>query len=419
MALKGINHKTLAELRDCEAELQPIFRKIDDIAFSNQLKVIHAMQAAGLSERHFAESTGYGYSDEGRETAERIFADAFGAQKALARPQISSGTHAIALALYGLLRPGDELVSLTGAPYDTVRSFIGAKGENAGQGTLRDFGVHYRQIEFLNGKPDLQKVPIAIGHKTKIAYLQRSTGYSDRDAVTTGAIKEICLAAKKANPNVIVFVDNCYGEFIDEVEPTQVGADLMAGSLTKNPGGGIALAGGYIAGKEKLMDQVAARLTAPGIAYEVGANFGMIRPMLLGLFLAPRTVADALKGAILTAKAFERRGLRTFPASNAQRSDIIQAVELGSEASVRKYCHAIQQASPVDAHVLPEPWKMPGYSNDIIMAAGNFVSGSSIELSADAPMRAPYTVYQQGGLTYEHAKIGLCSALAALDSEDA
>ncbi|MCL1802897.1 MAG: methionine gamma-lyase family protein [Eubacteriaceae bacterium] len=404
------------EIKSCEDELRSAFGEISEIAYMNQIKVIKAMQDAGLSERHFAMGTGYGYGDEGRDATEEIFARAFGAEKAIVRPQIASGTHAIAIGLYGLLRPGDELLSATSSPYETIGAFIGANGENSGYGTLADFGVKYRQIEFLDGYPDIELIRNSVGAQTKAVFVQRSTGYSERSALTLNAISDIAKAAHASNPNACIFVDNCYGEFINAKEPLDAGADIIAGSLIKNPGGGLALTGGYIAGKQAFLGLIAARLTAPGIGDEVGANMGMVRHMLQGLFLAPRTVADALKGAVLTARVFENRGYRAFPSSTEERSDIIQAIALGSPEKVIAYCKAIQSASPVDAYASPEPQELPGYKSPVIMAAGNFVQGSSIELSADAPMREPYIVYQQGGLTYEHVKFGLCSALLSLDS---
>jgi len=410
-----LDAQALKEIKECEDSLKSVFSKIDETALLNQSKVIEAMQQTRLSERHFAMSTGYGYNDAGRETVEEIFAQVFGAEKALVRPQIVSGTHAIALALFGVLRPGDELLSLTGSPYDTVATLIGADSQEKGQGTLSEYGIAYREADFsVSGiNVNIKGLQESVTEKTKLAYIQRSTGYSNRGALTLSMIEAMSKAVKKKNPHIVVFVDNCYGEFINEHEPLAYGADLIAGSLIKNPGGGLALTGGYVAGRGELVDKAASRLTAPGIAYEVGANLGTIRSTLQGLFLAPSTVASALKGAILTAKVFQNRGYQVIPTPEEERSDIIQAIVLGDKKKVEAYCRAVQSASPVDSFVAPVAWDMPGYEDEVIMAAGNFIQGSSIELSADAPMREPYIVYQQGGLTYEHVKIALAHVLEA------
>jgi len=410
-----LDAQALKEIKECEDSLKSVFSKIDETALLNQSKVIEAMQQTRLSERHFAMSTGYGYNDAGRETVEEIFAQVFGAEKALVRPQIVSGTHAIALALFGVLRPGDELLSLTGSPYDTVATLIGADSQEKGQGTLSEYRIAYREADFsVSGiNVNIKGLQESVTEKTKLAYIQRSTGYSNRGALTLSMIEAMSKAVKKKNPHIVVFVDNCYGEFINEHEPLAYGADLIAGSLIKNPGGGLALTGGYVAGRGELVDKAASRLTAPGIAYEVGANLGTIRSTLQGLFLAPSTVASALKGAILTAKVFQNRGYQVIPTPEEERSDIIQAIVLGDKKKVEAYCRAVQSASPVDSFVAPVAWDMPGYEDEVIMAAGNFIQGSSIELSADAPMREPYIVYQQGGLTYEHVKIALAHVLEA------
>ena len=404
----------------CEAEeaLRDIFREHDEKALINQQRVLSAMQKHRLAERHFASSTGYGYNDEGRDITEAIYADVFGAEKALVRPHIVSGTHAIWLSLTGLLRPGDNFVSATGAPYDTIYSNIGVTDSFTGMGTLREFGIEYRQCDLTEkGEVDYPALRGMIDGSTKMVYVQRSTGYSLRDAITVDTIADIVRAVKEIREDIIVFVDNCYGEFIDTVDPTGVGADVMAGSLIKNPGGGLAQSGGYICGKEKYVDMIASRLTAPSIAYEVGASLGTTRSYLQGLFLAPSVVNNAVREAVLTAIVMEGLGYEVFPGPSSPRSDIIQAIVFNDPQKVLDYCAAIQSSSPVDSYVTPEAWDMPGYDEPVVMAAGNFIQGSSIELSADSPMRAPYVVYQQGGLTYEHVKIALYEALKKLLAE--
>ena len=395
-----------------EQSLKEEYERLDEICFVNQSKVIEAMQENSLSERHFSQTTGYGYNDDGRDACERIFADVFGAEAGIVRPQIVSGTHAISLALTGVLRPNDEMLSITGTPYDTILSTIGVNNQDQDMGSLIDFGVVYKEVDFnSDGDIDFDKVRENITPKTKVVYMQRSTGYSRRKALTINDFKEAILKIRAMKKDVVVIVDNCYGEFLDTLEPTNVDADLIAGSLIKNPGGGLAPTGGYIIGKQKYIDKVAARQSAPGIAYEVGSNFGLVRTYLQGLFMAPKVTNGAIKGAILTSKLFEDMGYDVFPRYNDNRSDIIQAVVLNSYEKVCAYCKGIQMASPVDSFAVPLPWDMPGYDSQVIMAAGNFIQGSSIELSADAPMREPYTVYQQGGLTYEHSKIGIMYAL--------
>ncbi|MBE6038926.1 MAG: hypothetical protein E7218_07000 [Anaerofustis stercorihominis] len=407
-----INYEILKEIEQCEKTLTERFAQIDDICFHNQVKVLSAMQKYRLAEQHFTPTSGYAYDDIGREITEQIFAEVFGGEKALVRPQIVSGTHAIALSLFGILRTGDELLSITSAPYDTIQTAIGLNDSAKGQGTLMEYGVTYKQVEFnSDGEIDLDGVCKAINEKTKVVFMQRSTGYAKRKALGISDIEKAVRAIRGVKEDVVIVVDNCYGEFLDTREPLDVDVDIIAGSLIKNPGGGIATTGGYVIGKEKYVTLAAARLTSPGIAFEVGANMGVIRSYLEGLFLAPKVVSGAIKGAILTAKLMEDRGYEVFPKYMDERSDIIQAVVLGSEDLIIKYCKGIQSASPVDSYVSPEPWDMPGYDSKIIMAAGNFVSGSSIELSADAPIKEPYIIYQQGGLTYEHAKIGLMYAL--------
>ncbi len=403
-------------IKDCEHGLKERFEELEEICEYNQLKVLNAMHNNKLSEHHFYMSTGYGYNDQGREVCEKIYAEVFGAECALVRPQIISGTHAIALCLFGVLRPGDEIISATGMPYDTIQSIIGEDGTLKGQGTLKEYDITFNSINLLlNGNIDINNVVKNINNNTKAIYIQRSTGYEKRKAITISMITQLVVQIKKKNSEIVIILDNCYGEFIEKLEPTEIGVDLIAGSLIKNPGGGLASTGGYVIGKEKYVRKVAARLSAPGIEFEVGANLGVIRSYLQGLFIAPSVTMNALKGAILTAAFFKQAGYEIFPDIEDPRSDIIQGIVLGSKEKIVAYCKAIQEASPVDSFAAPLPWDMPGYSDEIIMAAGNFIQGSSIELSADAPIREPYIVYQQGGLTYQHIKIGLTNAYAAIE----
>lgn len=388
------------------------FKELDAIKEYNQYKVIKAMQDNRLSSTDFYWTTGYGYGDVGREKVESIYAAVFNTEDALVRPTIASGTHALTLTLSGILRPGDELIAITGAPYDTLQQVIGVKGNDSG--TLMDYGVIYKEIQLQNSKMDIESVRNAITEKTKILMIQRSTGYSDRRAFT---IEEIAEAIKKIrifNSDVIIMVDNCYGEFLDILEPTDVGADIMAGSLIKNPGGGLALSGGYVVGKRCLVEQVANRLTAPGLGKDCGLTFGTTRTTLQGLFLAPHIVSEAVKGALLVAKSYKDLGFKVVPNIDDKRSDIIQGVELLLPERVSEFCKGIQSASAVDSYVTPEAWDMPGYEDKVIMAAGGFIEGSSIELSADGPMREPYYAYYQGGLTYEHCKLGVLKSLSNL-----
>ncbi|WP_296561159.1 methionine gamma-lyase family protein [uncultured Acetobacterium sp.] len=390
-------------------------KKRDDLSELHQYRVIKAMQRAGLGDRHFTVSTGYGYDDVGREVVETIYADVFGAEDALVRPHISSGTHAISLALYGVLRPGDHLLAITGSPYDTIRSVIGLEEACVGQGTIKEFGVTYDQIELLaDGSFDETAILSAITANTKMIYLQRSTGYSWRAAISINTMAEMIKKIRSVKPDVVIFVDNCYGEFMDRVEPVSIGADLMAGSLIKNPGGGLAPTGGYVAGRADLVHLAACRLAAPGVARETGATLGINRTLLQGLFLAPTVVAQAIKSAVLLAACYKRLGFAVCPEVIDYRSDIIQSVCLKTAEGVKTFCRAIQEAAPVDSQATPEPWDMPGYSDPIIMAAGAFIQGSSIELSADAPMREPYYVYFQGGLTHFHGKLGVLLSLQRL-----
>lgn len=395
-----------------EQEVASIFKQYDDVLLLNQEKVLCAMQHNRLAEKHFQTTTGYGYSDEGREVTEKIYAEIFGAECALVRPQIVSGTHAITTALFGVLRPGDKLLSITGEPYDTVKTAIGANGEARGEGTLHDFGIEYAQVELRqDGGFDKEQIREKIDEATKAIYIQRSTGYSMRNAIDIASIEEIISFVKGIRASLVVVVDNCYGEFIETKEPTQAGADLVCGSLIKNPGGGIAPCGGYIIGTRDCVSLAAARLTSPGIAFEVGANLGVIRSYLQGLFLAPKVTNQAVKSAVLNAQVFSSLGFDVFPQVGAKRSDIIQAITMETKEDVLAFCKGIQSASPVDSYVTPLAWDMPGYTSQVVMAAGNFISGSSIELSADSPLTEPYTVYVQGALTYEHGKIATMYAL--------
>ncbi|WKY46411.1 methionine gamma-lyase family protein [Eubacteriaceae bacterium ES3] len=393
-------------------------KAIDELGELHQYRVIAAMQKHKLSERHFAVATGYGYDDLGREAVESIFADVFGAEDALVRPHISSGTHAISLGLYGVLRPGDELLAISGLPYDTIQTVIGLNDKSQGHGTLKEFGIQYNQIELKeSGAFDEAAILAAINDRTKMIYIQRSTGYGWRKAISLDEMEAVIRKIRAVKKDLIIFVDNCYGEFLDSKEPVAVGADLMAGSLIKNPGGGLAPTGGYLAGRKDLIHLAACRLAAPGVARETGATLGINRTILQGLFLAPTVVAQALKSAVLVAAAYRTLGYPVCPEVDSYRSDIIQSVKLGSPEAVKIFCRAIQEAAPVDSFLTPEPWDMPGYADPVIMAAGAFIQGSSIELSADAPMRAPYIVYFQGGLTYAHGKMGLMLSLSRLQQE--
>ncbi|MGI6109518.1 MAG: aminotransferase class I/II-fold pyridoxal phosphate-dependent enzyme [Eubacteriaceae bacterium] len=391
------------------------FARIDAAAETHEFRVIRAMQHAGLSERHFLPATGYGYDDAGRQASEQIFAEVFGAEAALVRPHISSGTHAISLALYGVLRPGDELYCPAGAPYDTVRTFIGAQGQESGSGTLSDFGVTYNQTELRDdGTIDIAVMLQNLKPETKMVYLQRSTGYSWRPALTLTQIGEAAAAVHEVRPDIVVFTDNCYGEFLDTAEPPAVGVDLIAGSLIKNPGGGFAPTGGYVAGRADLVELAACRLAAPGVAGETGATLNFNRTLLEGFFIAPTVTAAALKSAVLAGEVYQTLGYAVCPEPDAYRSDIIESIRLGDPEAVKTFCRAIQEAAPVDSFVTPEPWDMPGYEDQVIMAAGAFIQGSSIEMSADAPMKEPWIVYFQGGLTHAHGKLGLMLSVQRL-----
>ncbi len=408
-----IEDRVIELAEQAEIDAQKVFERIDGIKQLNQLKVIKAMQENKLSDSHFNGTTGYGYDDRGREVLDSVYANIFKAEDALVRHQIVSGTQALALCLFGNLRPGDELVAVTGKPYDTLEEVIGIRGENCG--SLKEFGVKFKQVELRpDGKPDIEQIKNVVTSTTKMAMIQRSRGYSWRDALCIEDIRNVINTIKSINNSIIVMVDNCYGEFVEEVEPIEVGADIIAGSLIKNPGGGLALTGGYIAGRRELVEQAAYRLTSPGLGKEVGASLGNNRLMFQGLFMAPHVVAESLKGAVFCAALMERAGFETLPSIQAKRSDIIQAVKFNNEHSLIAFCQGIQKGSPVDSYVTPQPWDMPGYDSPVIMAAGAFVQGSSIELSADAPIKSPYIAYMQGGLVYEHVKLGNMIALQKL-----
>lgn len=411
----GIDEKVLRFCTDIEASLTERFQTIDQTAEYNQMKVLKAMQDNRLSDIHFAATTGYGYNDMGRDTLERVYADVFQAEDALVRPQLISGTHALTVALSGNLRPGDEILSPVGKPYDTLEGVIGITKT---KGSLSEFGITYSQVDLLpDGSFDFEGIKAAIHPGTRLVTIQRSKGYASRPTLSVERIGELIRYIKGIKPNVICMVDNCYGEFVDILEPTQVGADLCVGSLIKNPGGGLAPIGGYIVGKKEYVENAAYRLTAPGLGKEVGATLGLNAPLFQGFFLAPQVVSGALKGAIFAANIYERLQFEVLPNGSEDRYDIIQAVTLGSAEAVIAFCRGIQAAAPVDSYVVPEPWAMPGYQSDVIMAAGAFVQGSSIELSADAPIKPPYTVYFQGGLTWYHAKFGIMMSVQKLYEE--
>lgn len=405
----NINPKVIDYVNRKEELIKDKFHKIQEIKEYNQLKVIYSMQKSRLSSTDFNWTTGYGYGDIGRDKVEEIYSYVFNTENALVRPTIVSGTHAITLTLSGLLRLGDEFISITGSPYDTLQKVIGVKGDI--QGTLLEYGIKYREIPLNNGKIDIEKVINSITEKTKLLLIQRSTGYSDRKAISIDEMEIAINKIKQHNKDIIIMVDNCYGEFVEKLEPSDVGADIIAGSLIKNPGGGLALTGGYIVGKTNLVEQVANRSTAPGLGKDCGLTFGTTRTTLQGLFLAPHIVAEAIKGALLVGIVYKELGFEVIPDVEDDRSDIIQAIKFNSPDRVIEFCKGIQEASAVDSFVTPIPWDMPGYEEKVIMAAGGFVDGSSIELSADGPMREPYFAYYQGGLTYEHCKLGVLVSL--------
>lgn len=408
----GIESSVYDFCHSIETDLKERFEQIDRTAEYNQLKVIRAMQKNKVSAECFNTSSGYGYNDLGRDTLEQVYADVFCAEDALVRPQITCGTHALALALMSNLRPGDELLSPVGKPYDTLEEVIGIRPS---KGSLAEYGVTYRQVDLLaDGSFDFENIKRALNKKTKLVTIQRSKGYQTRPTLSVDRIGELIAFIKNIKPDVICMVDNCYGEFVEEKEPTQVGADMVVGSLIKNPGGGLAPIGGYIAGKKECVENAAYRLTSPGLGKEVGASLGVIQSFYQGLFQAPVVTAGALKGAIFAANIYEKLGFKVVPDGTESRHDIIQAVTLNTPERLIAFCEGIQTAAPVDSYVTPEPWDMPGYDARVIMAAGAFVQGSSIELSADGPLKPPYAVYFQGGLTWYHAKLGILWSLQKL-----
>ena len=394
------------------AGLKERFEKIDETAEYNQLKVINAMQKARVSAECFNTSTGYGYNDIGRDTLEQVYAETFHTEDALVRPQITCGTHALALALSANLRPGDEMLSISGKPYDTLEEVIGIRPSC---GSLAEYGITYAQVELLeDGNFDYEAIKNAIRPQTRLIEIQRSKGYLTRPTLSVTQIGEAIAFVKNLRPDIIVMVDNCYGEFVERLEPSDFGADMIVGSLIKNPGGGLAPIGGYIAGTKECVERAAYRLTSPGLGKEVGASLGVMQSFYQGFFLAPTVTASALKGAIFAANIYESLGFKVIPNATEERHDIIQAIEFGFPEGLTSFCEGIQFAAPVDSYVTPEPWAMPGYDSDVIMAAGAFVQGSSIELSADGPLKAPYAAYFQGGLTWPHAKLGILKSLQRL-----
>lgn len=408
----GISPEVYAFGAEVLRNLEGRFRAIDEVAEYNQLKVLKAMQKNQVSEACLLGTTGYGYNDLGRDTLEAVYADIFHTEDALVRPQITCGTHALALALMSNLRPGDELLSPVGKPYDTLEEVIGIRPS---VGSLAEYGVTYRQVDLLpDGGFDYENIRRAIGDRTRLVTIQRSKGYQTRPTLSVARIGELIAFVKQIKPDVICMVDNCYGEFVETLEPSDVGADMVVGSLIKNPGGGLAPIGGYIAGRKTCVENAAYRLTSPGLGKEVGASLGILTQFYQGLFLAPTVTAGALKGAVFAANIYEKLGFAVVPDGSESRHDIIQAVTFGTPEGVIAFCEGIQAAAPVDSHVTPEPWDMPGYDAKVIMAAGAFVSGSSIELSADGPVKEPYAVYFQGGLTWQHAKFGILKSLQSL-----
>lgn len=408
----GFTDETIKLYNQAIIDVENEFKIYDEIREYNQLKVLKAFQEERISDNHFTNSTGYGYGDIGRDTLDLVYARIFNAEKALVRPHFVNGTHALGTALFGKLRPGDTILAVTGSPYDTLHSVIGISGEE-NIGSLKEYGVNYKQVDLVDGKINIEKAleMIKEDESIKLIHMQRSTGYGWRNAFQVKELGEAIKAIKELREDLIVFVDNCYGEFIDIIEPTDVGADLIAGSLIKNIGGGIAPTGGYIVGKEKYVEQASYRLTVPGIGAECGCTFGVMKDFYQGLFLAPHVAIEALKGAIFCARIMELAGFEVLPKYNDKRSDIIQAIKFNDKEKLIKFCKGVQYASPIDSFVECEPWAMPGYSDEVIMAAGAFIQGSSIELSADAPIREPYIAYLQGGLTFDHAKIGVLIAL--------
>ncbi len=413
----GIDEKVLDAVGRAESQLAQRFEEIDDVCAICQMKVLKAFQDNHINATHFDWSTGYGYDDPGRAAVEKVYASVFGTEAALVRPNIVNGTHAIATTLFGLLKPGDELLEVTGAPYDTLETVIG-KYNKEFEGTIKDYGILYNEVALgPDMDVDLDAIRAAINDKTRVVAMQRSTGYDWRPAISLESIKAVTDLVHSIDPSLIVMLDNCYGEFVDTYEPTEFDVDVMAGSLIKNPGGGIALSGGYIVGKEKLIEKISYRLTCPGIGAECGLTYGQNRHVMQGLFLAPKVVSAAVKGAMLAGVVYDSLGFEVMPRAMAPRSDIIQAIKFLEPERTVAFCQAIQSASPVDSYVSPMPWDMPGYQDQVVMAAGAFVQGSSIELSADAPLREPYIAYFQGGLTYEHSRYGIIKSLDKLHKQ--
>lgn len=406
----NLTEETLALAAKIEAKVRHFHAKVEEMAFFNQQKVLAAFRKHQVSDYHLHPSNGYGYDDEGRDNLERVYAEVFGAEAAIVRPQIISGTHAITLSLFGVLRPGDELLYISGQPYDTLQSIV--DGGDKDTGSLKDYKIGYSHVDLIdNQKIDWKGVAAAITANTKMIAIQRSKGYATRPSFTISQITEMCVKIRELAPDAIIFVDNCYGEFVEEQEPTEVGADLMAGSLIKNPGGGLAKIGGYIAGRADLVEKCAYRMTSPGIGAEAGATLNTLGDFYQGFFLAPHVVSQALKGAIFTAAMLGEIGMNTSPRYDANRTDLIQSVSFQTAEQMIAFCREIQANSPINAHYAPEPAYMPGYEDDVIMAAGTFIQGSSIELTADGPIRPPFTAFIQGGLTYEHVKFAICSAV--------
>lgn len=411
----NIKDSAICLMQQAENDIKDRFEEIDEIASANTLRVLSAFKREGVSEMHLGSTTGYGYDDVGRDALDRIYAEVFGAESALVRHNIVSGTHALSACFFGLLRPGDTLLAVTGKPYDTLEEVIGIRGNASG--SLKDWGVNYRQVDLLpDGSADLDEIAKEVTDDVKLVAIQRSKGYAWRKSLSVSDIAEIIACVKEKNPEVICMVDNCYGEFVEKIEPTHVGADVVAGSLIKNPGGGLSLSGGYVAGKKDAIEKISYSLTAPGIGGEVGATLGMNRGMYQGFFMAPHTVAQSVKTSILAARMLELAGYPVCPGSQESRHDIIQAVKLFDKERLCAFCAGIQRGAPIDSFVTPVPWDMPGYNEQVIMAAGAFVSGASIEISADAPIKEPFIAYMQGGLTYESGKIAvLCAVSDILD----
>jgi cystathionine beta-lyase family protein involved in aluminum resistance len=410
----GVLHPLVKEV---EIQVRSIHQEIEERMDMNQFRVLKSFQNYRVSDSHFNPTTGYGYDDNGRETIEKIYAEVFGGEAGLVRPQIISGTHAISIALFGVLRPGDELLYITGKPYDTLEEIVGIRG--SGIGSLKEFGISYQSVSLMDeGKVNLEEVAKQIKPTTKMIGIQRSKGYATRPSFTIDEIGEMIRFVKEIKSDVVVFVDNCYGEFVESLEPCHVGADLIAGSLIKNPGGGIAKTGGYIVGKHKWVEACSYRMTSPGIGAEAGASLYSLQEMYQGFFLAPHVVGQALKGAVFTAAILEKLGMNSEPKWNTKRTDLIQSIQFDDRDKMVAFCQAIQYASPINSHVTPYPSYMPGYEDDVIMAAGTFIQGASIELTADGPIRPPFVAYVQGGLTYSHVKMAICIALDNLIEKD-